>query len=151
MPAVNMAGLPCTGITKSQASMSTEEAISIAEDEGWIDDSKNIPENATIQDMLDSGYLKSDTPLTEFIESCSMADGGDYWTNMNSCTVPDSASSRSLDKTTTSASTGLKDENGNDISYTAEKEGVGDTVSTISNKKLAATTQIGRASCRERV
>ena len=138
MPAVNMAGLPCTGITKSQASMSTEEAISIAEDEGWIDDSKNIPENATIQDILDSGYLKSDTPLTEFIESCSMADGGDYWTNMNSCTVPDSASSRSLDKTTTSASTGLKDENGNDISYTAEKEGVGDTVSTISNKKLAA-------------
>ena len=35
-------------------------------------------------------------------------------------------------------STGLKDENGSDISYTAEKEGVGETVNTISNKKLAA-------------
>ena len=31
MPAVNIAGLPCTGITKGQASMSTEEALSIAE------------------------------------------------------------------------------------------------------------------------
>ena len=138
MPAVNIAGLPCTGITKGQASMSTEEAISIAEDEGWIDDSKDIPENATIEDMTKSGYLKEGTPLTEFIESCSNAKEGDYWSNMNSCTVPDSTSSATLDKTTTSASTGLKDENGNDVSYTAEKEGVGDTVNTISNKKLAA-------------
>lgn len=138
MPAVNIAGLPCTGITKGQASMSTEEAISIAEDEGWIDDSKDIPENATIEDMTKSGYLKEGTPLTEFIESCSNAKEGDYWSNMNSCTVPDSTSSATLDKTTTSASTGLKDENGNDISYTAEKEGVGETVDTISNKKLAA-------------
>lgn len=139
MPAVNMAGLPCTGITKGQASMSTEEAISIAEDEGWIDDSKDIPENATIEDMKSSGYLKANTPLTEFIESCSDAKEGDYWTNMNSCTVPDSVSSATLNKTKTSESTGLKDENGNDVSYTAEKEGVGEaTANTISNKKLAA-------------
>lgn len=138
MPAVNMAGLPCTGITRGQASMSTEEAISIAEDEGWIDDSKNIPENATIQDMKDSGYLKADTPLTEFIESCSDAKEGDYWTNMNSCTVPETASSHTLDRSTTSMSTGLKDEDGNEISYTAEKEEIGETVDTVSNKKLAA-------------
>ena len=57
---------------------------------------------------------------------------------MNSCTVPDNATSTTLDKTKTSESTGLKDEDGNEVSYTAEKEGVGETVDTISNKKLAA-------------
>ena len=138
MPAVNMAGLPCTGITKGQASMSTEEALSIAEEEGWIDDSVDIKDGATISDLLKSNYIKEDTPLRDFVESCGDAHEGDYWTNMNSCTVPESTSSVSLDKGTTSHSTGLKDDNGNDVSYTAEKEGVGETVNTISNKKLAA-------------
>ena len=138
MPAVNMAGLPCTGITKGQANMSTEEAISIAEDEGWIDDNVEIKEGATISDLLESNYIKENTPLRDFIESCGSAEGGDYWTNMNSCTVPDNATSTTLDKTKTSESTGLKDEDGNEVSYTAEKEGVGETVDTISNKKLAA-------------
>ena len=138
MPAVNIAGLPCTGITKGQASMSTEEALSIAEEEGWIDDSVDIKDGATISDLLESNYIKEDTPLRDFVESCSDAKEGDYWTNMNSCTVPETASSRTLDRSTTSMSTGLKDKNGNDISYTAEKEGVGETVNTISNKKLAA-------------
>ena len=41
-PAVNMAGLPCTGITNSQANMSVEEAIQIAEDEGWGEEKMQI-------------------------------------------------------------------------------------------------------------
>lgn len=90
-PAVNMAGLPCTGITNTQANMSTEEALSIAKKEGWFDESVDVPEGATISELVESKYIKPDTPLSDFIESCSDASTGEYWTNMSGCITPSGA------------------------------------------------------------
>jgi len=95
-PAINMAGLPCVGITPTQDSMSTEEAISLIENENWFDDSKDIADDATIDDLVETGYIKKDTPLYDFIEDCSSPATGDYLFNAASCTVDDNPVSSDL-------------------------------------------------------
>ena len=108
-PAVNMAGLPCTGITNSQANMSVEEAIQIAEDEGWVKKDADIPDGATIADLMDN-YIIKDTPLYDFIEDCSAAEKGEYWFNSGGCTAPtDSTQTVSITTPT------YKDSEGKDI------------------------------------
>ena len=108
-PAVNMAGLPCTGITNSQANMSVEEAIQIAEDEGWIQKDADIPDGATIADLMDN-YIIKGTPLYDFIEDCSAAEKGEYWFNSGGCTAPtDSTQTVSITTPT------YKDSEGKDI------------------------------------
>lgn len=87
-PAVNMAGLPCTGITNSQANMSVEEAIQIAENEGWIQKDMDIPDGADISDLMNNGYIVKDTPLHDFIEGCGDASTGSYWFSNGGCTAP---------------------------------------------------------------
>ena len=87
-PAVNMAGLPCTGITNSQANMSVEEAIQIAEDEGWIQKDIDIPDGADISDLMKNGYIVKDTPLHDFVEGCGDASTGSYWFSNGGCTAP---------------------------------------------------------------
>ena len=87
-PAVNMAGLPCTGITNSQANMSVEEAIQIAEDEGWIQKDMDIPDGADISDLMKNGYIVKDTPLHDFVEGCGDASTGSYWFSNGGCTAP---------------------------------------------------------------
>ncbi len=86
-PAINAAGLPCTGLTADQAAMSTNEALDLVVSEGWLDESKTFKDDATIEDLVKSGYIKSETPLTDFIESCSDASTGDYLVNSAGCTV----------------------------------------------------------------
>jgi len=90
MPAINLAGLPCTGFTEEQANMSTDTAITLIQNEGWLDETKTLAENATITDMVTSGYIKADTPLSEYIISCGDASTGDYIFNAASCTSPSS-------------------------------------------------------------
>ena len=108
-PAVNMAGLPCTGITNSQANMSVEEAIQIAEDEGWVKKDADIPDGATIADLMDN-YIIKGTPLYDFIEDCSAAEKGEYWFNSGGCTAPtDSTQTVSITTPT------YKDSEGKDI------------------------------------
>lgn len=87
-PAVNMAGLPCTGITNSQANMSVEEAIQIAENEGWIQKDMDIPDGADISDLMKNGYIVKDTPLHDFVEGCGDASTGSYWFSNGGCTAP---------------------------------------------------------------
>ena len=87
-PAVNMAGLPCTGITNSQANMSVEEAIQIAENEGWIQKDMDIPDGADISDLMNNGYIVEDTPLHDFVEGCGDASTGSYWFSNGGCTAP---------------------------------------------------------------
>lgn len=87
-PAVNMAGLPCTGITNSQANMSVEEAIQIAEDEGWVQKDMDIPDGADISDLMNNGYIVKDTPLHDFVEGCGDASTGSYWFSNGGCTAP---------------------------------------------------------------
>jgi len=86
-PAINMAGLPCTGLTTGQSSLSPDEAIDILSKEGWFDEDKDVPDNATYDDLLETGYIKKDTPLADFIETCTHGETGDYLFNAASCTI----------------------------------------------------------------
>lgn len=129
-PAVNMAGLPCTGITNSQANMSVEEAIQIAEDEGWIQKDADIPDGATIADLMDN-YIIKGTPLYDFIEDCSAAEKGEYWFNSGGCTAPtDSTQTVSITTPT------YKDSEGKDI--TNKSFEVENSAKQYDDRKLSA-------------
>ena len=129
-PAVNMAGLPCTGITNSQANMSVEEAIQIAEDEGWVKKDADIPDGATIADLMDN-YIIKDTPLHDFIEDCSAAEKGEYWFNSGGCTAPtDSTQTVSITTPT------YKDSEGKDI--TNKSFEVENSAKQYDDRKLSA-------------
>ena len=131
-PAVNMAGLPCTGITNSQANMSVEEAIQIAEDEGWIQKDMDIPDGADISDLMTNGYIVKDTPLYDFIEDCSDASSGNYWFNSGGCVAP--TNSKQAATTTTSAT--YKDAEGKDV--TNESFGAENSAKQYDDRKLSA-------------
>ena len=129
-PAVNMAGLPCTGITNSQANMSVEEAIQIAEDEGWVKKDADIPDGATIADLMDD-YIIKDTPLHDFIEDCSAAEKGEYWFNSGGCTAPtDSTQTVSITTPT------YKDSENKDI--TNQSFGAENSAKQYDDRKLSA-------------
>ena len=129
-PAVNMAGLPCTGITNSQANMSVEEAIQIAEDEGWVKKDADIPDGATIADLMDN-YIIKDTPLHDFVEDCGDASTGSYWFSNGGCTAPSDSTrvAKITEKT-------YKDEEGKDI--TNESFGTENSAKQYDDRKLSA-------------
>lgn len=131
-PAINLAGLPCTGITKDQANMSTEEALQIAEEEGWIDNSKDIPDGATIADLVKNGYIVENTPLHDFITDCSDASTGEYWFKSGGCTAPSSSTAMGTIKqpTLTNPTDGS--------AITDESAGVSGGTKTYSDRKLSA-------------
>lgn len=130
-PAVNMAGLPCTGITNSQANMSVEEAIQIAEDEGWIQKDMDIPDGAGISDLMNNGYIVKDTPLHDFVEDCGDASTGSYWFSNGGCTAPsDSTHVAEITEKT------YKDEEGKDI--TNESFGTENSAKQYDDRKLSA-------------
>lgn len=131
-PAINLAGLPCTGITKSQDNMSVEEAIQIAEDEGWIKKDADIPDGATISDLMTSGYIVEGTPLYDFIEDCSDASSGNYWFNSGGCVAP----TNSKQAATTTTSTTYKDAEGKDV--TNESFGAENSAKQYDDRKLSA-------------
>ena len=130
-PAVNMAGLPCTGITNSQANMSVEEAIQIAEDEGWIQKDMDIPDGASISDLMNNGYIVKDTPLHDFVEDCGDASTGSYWFSNGGCTAPSDSTrvAKITEKT-------YKDEEGKDI--TNESFGTENSAKQYDDRKLSA-------------
>lgn len=130
-PAVNMAGLPCTGITNSQANMSVEEAIQIAENEGWIQKDMDIPDGADISDLMNNGYIVKDTPLHDFVEDCGGASTGSYWFSNGGCTAPSDSTrvAKITEKT-------YKDEEGKDI--TNESFGTENSAKQYDDRKLSA-------------
>ena len=130
-PAINLAGMPCTGITKSQANMSVEEAIQIAEDEGWIKKDADIPDGATISDLMSSGYIIKDTPLHDFIEDCSTAEKGEYWFNSGGCTAP-------TDSTQTVSTTTPTYKDSEDKDITNESFGAENSAKQYDDRKLSA-------------
>ena len=130
-PAINLAGMPCSGITKSQANMSVEEAIQIAEDEGWIKKDTDIPDGADISDLMNSGYIVKDTPLYDFIEDCSAAEKGEYWFNSGGCTAPTDST-----QTTSSTAPTYKDDKGKDI--TDQSFGAENSAKQYDDRKLSA-------------
>ena len=130
-PAINLAGMPCSGITKSQANMSVEEAIQIAEDEGWIKKDTDIPDGADISDLMTSGYIVKDTPLYDFIEDCSTAEKGEYWFNSGGCTAPTDST-----QTTSSTAPTYKDNENKDI--TDQSFGAENSAKQYDDRKLSA-------------
>ena len=130
-PAVNMAGLPCTGITNSQANMSVEEAIQIAENEGWIQKDMDIPDGADISDLMNNGYIVKGTPLHDFVEDCGDASTGSYWFSNGGCTAPSDSThvAKITEKT-------YKDEEGKDI--TNESFGTENSAKQYDDRKLSA-------------
>lgn len=130
-PAVNMAGLPCTGITNSQANMSVEEAIQIAENEGWIQKDMDIPDGADISDLMNNRYIVKDTPLHDFVEDCGDASTGSYWFSNGGCTAPSDSTrvAKITEKT-------YKDEEGKDI--TNESFGTENSAKQYDDRKLSA-------------
>jgi peptidase M15B and M15C DD-carboxypeptidase vanY/endolysin len=130
-PAVNMAGLPCTGITNSQANMSVEEAIQIAEDEGWIQKDMDIPDGADISDLMKNGYIVKDTPLHDFVEGCGDASTGSYWFSNGGCTAPSDST-----QTTSSTAPTYKDSEGKDI--TDQSFGAENSAKQYDDRKLSA-------------
>lgn len=89
-PAINAAGLPCTGLTREQAAMTSEEAIDLVMSEGWVTEDE-IESSDTITDLMDKGVIKEGTPLTDFIEACSDPSTGDYLFNASGCTTEGSS------------------------------------------------------------
>ena len=130
-PAVNMAGLPCTGITNSQANMSVEEAIQIAENEGWIQKDMDIPDGADISDLMKNGYIVKDTPLHDFVEGCGDASTGSYWFSNGGCTAPSDST-----QTTSSTAPTYKDSEGKDI--TGQSFGAENSAKQYDDRKLSA-------------
>ncbi len=135
--AINLAALPCVGYSSD---ISTEEAISIAEKNDWIDDSKDISESASIDELM-GNYFKEDTPLYDYISTCSDASTGEYWTNATGCTVPTTDSSPSSGGSSyKSDSFSYTNGEGVEDSYSAadaEIEG-GDQAEMVDNATLAA-------------
>ena len=86
-PGITLSGLPCTGITPEQANMDTEKAVKHMEDEGWINNEVDVNDEATLDDLVASGVIKADTPLTDFMTECGNAEAGDYIYNAASCTI----------------------------------------------------------------
>jgi hypothetical protein len=97
-PAIGVSGLPCTGITPAQANMPTGQALDLIAGEGWFDEEKPIPDDATIEDLVLSGYIAQDTPLYDHIEDCSNPETGDYIFNSAGCTINTSAGSNTIDE-----------------------------------------------------
>lgn len=90
LPGVNFAGLPCTGITEEQDGMTTTQAIkylSEVDGEGWLDDSVEIEDSDSIDKLIEKGYIKKDTPLLDYIQTCGDAYSGDYMFIAAGCTV----------------------------------------------------------------
>lgn len=123
-PAINIMGLPCTGITAEQASMDPEDAENILIERGWLDNEKeNIPDDATIDDLVSSGVIVKETPLAAYIESCSDASTGDYLFEGAGCTVSDTVKSGSSSGEIGSFGCGEDDEGEQDCS---ERDALGD-------------------------
>ena len=119
-PAIGVSGLPCVGITAAQGNMSTNEAIDLLVEEGWVNESASVPENGTIDDLLTSGVIVADTPLSDFISTCTNASSGDYLFNGASCTVSSGTENTSSYTEKTGCST---DKDGKEVCYTAEDNG----------------------------
>ncbi len=87
---VNSAGVPVSFQTSVQAGMSTTRAQEIIEQQsGWIDESKAPADSASLSDLVESGYIKPDTLLSSWIETCGqdLMLSGDYIMSADGCTA----------------------------------------------------------------
>lgn len=91
-PAINVAGLPCVGLSDFQDKMDTATAIELMKKEDWIDETVDVEETDGIDELINKGVIKKDTPLTDFLESCADASTGEYLFNTAGCVIDDESS-----------------------------------------------------------
>lgn len=84
-PAINMAGLPCTGYTGEQITMSPKDAINLMVHEGWLKDDVPVSMSDSILDLVEDGVIVPDTPLSDTIEQCGDASTGSYFYDATNC------------------------------------------------------------------
>lgn len=99
-PCITFAGTPVTGITNQQAAISTDRAIKLMEDEEWFDEEQDIDDGAGVFELVatetvnentgdvtvsEDGYIKADTPLSDFIGTCTDLSTGDILINAVGC------------------------------------------------------------------
>lgn len=134
-PAITYSGTGCYGFTEEQDAMGVDQAITLVEDSGWIDENVAINDTTSIQDMVDTQYLKAETPVTEFIETCGDLSTGDYIFNAAGCTV----GGASADSPATGQCTENSD--GNQICNSPDTEGYEEgTLAPASSEALAAVS-----------
>lgn len=119
-PAIGVSGLPCVGLNTVQGNMSSDEAIDLLIKEGWLSESASVSENATMDELVTGGVIVADTPLSDFISTCTNASAGDYLFNAASCTVSSGTEDTSDYTEKTGCST---DAEGEDVCFTAEENG----------------------------
>lgn len=90
-PGVKATGDGCHGHTSEQLSMSIDTAVDLFAEEGWIDESKD--QSGDIDDLIESGYIKDNSPIVDFITDCGDGSTGEYIINNPSCTVPEAGGS----------------------------------------------------------
>ena len=89
-PGITLSGLPCTGLTPNQLGMDTQTGIDLMIKEGWVDESVPISDTDMINELVEKEFIRPETPLADYIESCGNAATGDYLLNSTGCTVTSS-------------------------------------------------------------
>ena len=139
-PAITQAGTPCYGMTAQQLAMDTNQALTLTEDADYFDEENVIIDDSyNISDMVGTGvegeatYIKADTPMSEFINSCSDLSTGDYVYNAAGCTVGVPGTGNSIEDKCYEGTDGAQ------ICTTTGSDGVTDsTITEASQDQLAA-------------
>lgn len=92
VPCITVAGTPCYELTSEQNSYSAQQAMATLIDEGWIDDTVEIPEDAILDDLVGNA-IKSDTPLSDHMSTCGDITTGDYLFSATGCIAQSSTKS----------------------------------------------------------
>lgn len=94
-PGITAAGTPCYGLTPRQAAMTTQQAIDIVEEQGWVaspdDPDVDIEDAETIDDLIAAGYILEGTPMYDYIEECGDLTSADYLMNTGGCMIGSSS------------------------------------------------------------
>ena len=86
-PLLNPLGMPCSELDNS---LTSEEAISILEDAGMLDTSKEVSDGADIAELVSKGVIKENTELYALANNetaCNDAKSGNYLVEAGGCTV----------------------------------------------------------------
>ena len=105
-PAIGIDGYPCSGQTSVQLAMDGDTALDLIEEEGWVDPTKD--QDGDIDALIESSYIKEDSPIMDFIIDCGDGSTGDYIFNSGSCTVPDAGGS--IDQLDTPPEVGVEED-----------------------------------------
>lgn len=86
-PLLNPLGMPCSELDNS---LTSDEAISILEDAGMLDTSKEVSDGADIAELVSKGVIKENTELYALANNetaCNDAKSGNYLVEAGGCTV----------------------------------------------------------------